>query len=143
MQSGDSLVQRPQATYRLPFSAETLSHLQRGARDVVASPTGTAHGIHSKDLAISGKTGTAQNPHGNEHSWFVGYAPSERPEIVVAALVENAGHGSEVAAPLCADVMRHYLGLPPRGGKPAVPADSLVPPGDTVGPVGPPLTQAR
>jgi penicillin-binding protein 2 len=127
MQSGQTLPNKPHVAYQLPFSAETLGHLQRGARDVVANPHGTAHGINYRDLEIAGKTGTAQNPHGKEHAWFVGYAPFDRPEIVVAALVENAGHGSEVAAPLCAEVMRKYLGLPPPGGRPAPPVDSLSP----------------
>jgi len=140
MQSGQRVTHRPQVAYKLPFKAETIAHLQRSARDVVGNIHGTAHGLNFKDLAIAGKTGTAQNPHGKEHSWFVGYAPADRPEIVVAALVENAGHGSEVAAPLCAEVMRHYLGLPPIGGVPVPPADSLAaPPADsTPAPAGPP-----
>jgi penicillin-binding protein 2 len=138
MQSGERLPQRPQVAYRLPFSPETIGHLQQALRNVVAGPHGTAHGLNYPDLAIAGKTGTAQNPHGREHSWFVCYAPFDHPELVVAALVENAGHGSEIAAPLCAEVMRKYFGLPPIGGTaPAVP-DSLPPaPVDTA---GPPLT---
>lgn len=136
MQSGERLPHRPKVAYRLPFSAETIGHLQRGLRDVIGNPHGTAHGIDYKELEISGKTGTAQNPHGREHSWFVGYAPAARPEIVVAALVENAGHGSEVAAPLCGEVMRQYFGLPPVGGAPAPLADSLSdPPIDTTQPI--------
>jgi penicillin-binding protein 2 len=137
LHSGDSVPNPPQVAYRLPFSAETIADLQRGVREVVASVRGTAHSINYRDLEIAGKTGTAQNPHGREHSWFVGYAPFARPEIVVAAIVENAGHGSEVAAPLCGEVMRKYFGLPPAGGARPRPVDSLAQaPADSV-PVGP------
>jgi cell division protein FtsI/penicillin-binding protein 2 len=58
---------------------------------------------------MGGKTGTAQNPHGNEHSWFVGFAPVENPEIVAAVIVEQAGHGSTVAAPFVRTLILRYL----------------------------------
>jgi len=59
--------------------------------------------------SIGGKTGTAENPHGENHSWFVGMAPLDRPEIVVCAIIENAGHGSDVAAPMVGQVIRAYM----------------------------------
>jgi len=98
----------------LPMSRATIQVLQSSLRRVVASPEGTAHGLDYPDLEIAGKTGTAQNPHGDNHSWFACYAPAADPQIVVVALVENAGHGSEVAAPLCGEILRHYFGLPER-----------------------------
>ena len=61
------------------------------------------------DIVIGGKTGTAQNPHGEDHSLFVGYAPAEKPEIVVFVVVENAGHGSTVAAPIAAKIIKRYI----------------------------------
>ncbi len=96
-------------SYTLPFSQKDLNILGKALKMVVAGDKGTAKAIRNKNYDISGKTGTAQNPHGENHSWFVGYAPSEAPEIVVTALVENAGHGSEVAAPLAAKVINYYL----------------------------------
>jgi penicillin-binding protein 2 len=76
---------------------------------VIQGEDGTARSLQNDIYNISGKTGTAENPHGNEHSWFVGFAPSEAPEIVAVVLVENAGHGSEVAAPLVKKILNFHL----------------------------------
>jgi len=76
---------------------------------VVQGENGTARGRKNKYYDISGKTGTAENPHGDNHAWFSAFAPSEDPQIVVVVLVENAGHGSEMAAPIAAKIMRFYL----------------------------------
>ncbi len=75
----------------------------------VVNGAGTATNIKSPDLNISGKTGTAQNPHGKEHSVFVGFAPYDNPKIAVAVIVENAGFGSVAAAPVARDVIKAYL----------------------------------
>jgi penicillin-binding protein 2 len=109
---------RPVESFHLPFSQKTLIILQDALKLVVQGDGGTARGLRNKNYWISGKTGTAQNPHGRDHSWFVGFAPSDAPKIVVCVLVENAGHGSEVAAPLCGKIMKHYLVPEPK-------ADSL------------------
>ena len=71
---------------------------------------GTAALAKVPGLEIAGKTGTAQNPHGKDHALFVCYAPADHPEIVLAVVVENKGHGSTFAAPLAAQVLRRlYL----------------------------------
>jgi len=80
-----------------------------GLRLVVEGEHGTARSLRNDIYSVGGKTGTAQNPHGDNHSWFVGIAPMENPEIVVCAIVENAGHGSEVAAPLVGKVIKTYM----------------------------------
>ncbi len=95
--------------YTLPFSKKTLSILKDALGKVVQGSGGTAQRLKNKYYTIGGKTGTAQNPHGEPHSWFVGMAPLEAPEIVVCAIVENAGHGSEVAAPAVAKVIEKYM----------------------------------
>lgn len=99
----------PVVSFTLPFSPKTIAILNKSLKLVVQGDDGTAKGIRNDKYEISGKTGTAQNPHGDDHSWFVGFAPSDAPEIVVVTLVENAGHGSEVAAPLTAKVIDFYL----------------------------------
>jgi cell division protein FtsI/penicillin-binding protein 2 len=69
------------------------------------------------NITVGGKTGTAQAAsrearlRNEDHAWFAGYAPAEKPEIVVVALVESAGHGGLVAAPVVRDVMAAYFGL--------------------------------
>ena len=55
------------------------------------------------------KTGTAENPHGENHSWFIGVAPLESPEIVVAVIIENSGHGSEIAAPMVGKIIESFM----------------------------------
>ena len=60
-------------------------------------------------IAIAGKTGTAQNPHGRDHGWFIGFAPFDNPQIAVAVLVENAGYGSISAVPIASLLIEKYL----------------------------------
>jgi len=96
---------------RLPMSKATLDVLHEAAIGVVNSPGGTAHQAAVKGFMVAGKTGTAQNPHGNDHAWFVCYAPAEAPEIAVAVLVENAGHGGSIAAPVARKVLEKYFGV--------------------------------
>jgi penicillin-binding protein 2 len=76
---------------------------------LVVNGTGTAANIKSSEYILAGKTGTAQNPGGNNHSWFVGFAPYNDPQIVVCVLGENAGWGNQFAAPMAAAVMIRYL----------------------------------
>ena len=94
---------------QLLVDTSVLSLLKKATIGVVENPEGTAHWIRLPDIVIGGKTGTAQNPHGKDHSLFVGYAPAEKPEIVVFVVVENAGHGSTVAAPIAARIIKRYI----------------------------------
>jgi penicillin-binding protein A len=77
--------------------------LARMLRRVVAE--GTGRGIDVEGLAIAGKTGTAQNPQGAAHSWFVGFAPADQPALAVAVLVEHGGYGAKTAAPIARDLL--------------------------------------
>jgi penicillin-binding protein A len=81
----------------------TSTRLARMMRKVVAS--GTGKGIEVPDLAIAGKTGTAENPQGEAHSWFIGFAPADDPDLAVAVLVEHGGYGSSAAAPIARDLL--------------------------------------
>jgi len=75
---------------------------------LVVNGTGTAKNIKNADYTLVGKTGTAQNS-GNNHSWFVGYAPYEDPKIAICVLGENAGWGNAFAAPIAGAIMVRYL----------------------------------
>lgn len=75
----------------------------------VVNGAGTAGNIRLPDIAIAGKTGTAQNPHGDDHAVFIGFAPYENPKIAIAVIVENVGFGSVHAAPIARDVIKAYL----------------------------------
>jgi len=89
---------------------------------------GTARGARLADLRLAGKTGTAQNPHGPDHGWFIGFAPAEAPTIVVGGIMEFGLHGTTVA-PYVARVVERFLLGPDRakGGDVvplAIPEDS-------------------
>ncbi|WP_200974878.1 penicillin-binding protein 2 [Echinicola sp. 20G] len=70
---------------------------------------GTAMRAIIKDITIAGKTGTAQNPHGEDHSVFVAFAPKEDPQIAIAVYVENAGWGGRAAASTASLMIEQYL----------------------------------
>jgi len=108
----------------LDLSAEQLATLRRAMIAVVEQ--GTARGSRLASLSIAGKTGTAQNPHGPNHGWFIGFAPPEKPEIVVGAIVEFAREGPYVA-PLVSRTIAHYLGIDDRSAaamRVVLPSDS-------------------
>lgn len=70
---------------------------------------GTATSARLKDIDVCGKTGTAQNPHGKDHSVFVGFAPRQNPRIAISVLVENGGWGATWAVPIASLMMEKYL----------------------------------
>jgi penicillin-binding protein 2 len=71
---------------------------------------GTAAASRHADLAVAGKTGTAQNPHGKDHGWFIGFAPAEKPELIVGGIMEFAEHGTTVAPYVIRTLRRYILG---------------------------------
>ena len=71
---------------------------------------GTAAANRRADLAVAGKTGTAQNPHGDDHGWFIGFAPADKPELVVGGIMEFAEHGTTVAPYVVRTLRRYILG---------------------------------
>jgi len=70
---------------------------------------GTAAGSRIPGIVMCGKTGTAQNPHGEDHSVFVAYAPRDNPKIAIAVIVENSGQGATWAAPIASFIVEKYL----------------------------------
>jgi penicillin-binding protein 2 len=70
---------------------------------------GTASIAAIKDIVVCGKTGTAQNPHGKDHSIFIAFAPKDNPKIALAVYVENAGFGATYAAPVASLLIEKYL----------------------------------
>jgi len=94
----------------LALTSEQLAGLRQAMINVVERGTARGAGRFGGSISIAGKTGTAQNPHGPAHGWFIGFAPAEKPEIVVGAIVEFAREGPYVA-PLVTRVIGHYLGV--------------------------------
>jgi len=89
------------------FKKEHFDALIKGMEQAVLN--GTARIAQIPGIKVLGKTGTAQNPHGKDHSVFVCIAPKEEPKIVVFCLVENGGFGATVAAPIVSLVTEFYL----------------------------------
>ena len=88
------------------FNPRYFDAIIQGMYYVVVS--GTAANVKIDDIAVCGKTGTAQNA-GKNHSIFIAFAPMQHPKIVVAAVVENSGAGAEWAAPIASLIIEHYL----------------------------------
>lgn len=94
-------------SYDLGLTPEQLAGLRQAMINVVER--GTGRGARLAELKIAGKTGTAQNPQGPDHGWFIAFAPADSPQVVVGAIGEYARHGTALA-PLVARVIAHYLG---------------------------------
>ena len=88
-------------------SPQTANTVQALMEEVVEWGTGTAGKV--RGVRIAGKTGTAENPHGLAHAWFIGLAPVEKPRIVVVVIVENGGSGGTVAAPIARRIFEEAL----------------------------------
>ena len=93
----------------IDVSDATWSAVREGMRRVVEEPGGTGGMARVKGIQSGGKTGTAQNPHGPDHAWYIGFAPFDHPKIAIAVLVENAGFGGSVAAPIAGQCIERYL----------------------------------
>ena len=91
----------------VPMSAEAARIVAGGMRDAVE--WGTARAASLPEYAVGGKTGTAENPHGAPHAWFVGYAQHAGRKVVLSIIIENGGSGGQVAAPLAGSIFRAVL----------------------------------
>jgi penicillin-binding protein 2 len=90
----------------LGMTQKELDGLRRALIAVVER--GTAVASRRADLAVAGKTGTAQNPHGDDHGWFIAFAPADKPELIVGGIMEFAEHGTTVA-PYVVQTLRRYI----------------------------------
>jgi penicillin-binding protein 2 len=95
-------------TVNLGLTPAQLDGLRHSLIAVVEQ--GTAAASRRKDLAVAGKTGTAQNSHGKDHGWFIGFAPADKPELIIGAIMEFAEHGSSVAPYVVKTLRRQLLG---------------------------------
>lgn len=106
----DSRTVEPEALASLPLSSEHLKSIQTSLLNGCMSPAGTAYyALGDMTIPVAGKTGTAENPGGEPHAWFAGYAPATNPQLAVVVMIENGGEGSKVAAPIFRQIVEFYL----------------------------------
>ncbi len=91
------------------MSKKTYMLLKQGMFRVCHGEHGTGRAAVYRGITVAGKSGTAQNPHGEAHAWFIGYAPANNPQIAFCILVENGGSGGKVAAPIAREIMKNYF----------------------------------
>ncbi|MEI7663970.1 MAG: penicillin-binding protein 2 [Bacteroidota bacterium] len=103
----DSLNERYNTKHHVLVDPKYFDIVIEGMADVVTAGTGRIAQIDS--VNICGKTGTAQNPHGKNHSIFIAFAPRENPRIAISVVCENAGMGAAWAAPIASLMIEKYL----------------------------------
>jgi penicillin-binding protein 2 len=89
------------------ISNDVYQFVREGMKDVVHGGTGWLAKVKGIDMA--GKTGSAQNPHGDTHAWFMAFAPYDNPEIAISVIIENGGGGGAVAAPIARKFLEMYF----------------------------------
>jgi peptidoglycan glycosyltransferase len=95
------------STLASPVSSDTAAKVTQMMVAVVQRGTGTPAQL--PHVTVAGKTGTATNPLGRSHSWFVAFAPAQHPRVAVSIVIENVGYGATYAAPIARDVLRAAL----------------------------------
>ncbi|MFA5819654.1 MAG: penicillin-binding protein 2 [Bacteroidales bacterium] len=94
----------------ISIDSANFEEIIKGMDAAVNGGAGKTAGIAAlKDIIVCGKTGTAQNPHGKDHSVFIAFAPKDDPKIAIMVVVENAGFGATFAAPIASLIIEKYL----------------------------------
>lgn len=108
---GDSTAIPEKMTTRMETGIENrhFKVIKAGMKSVFEGGAGTARGSRIPGISAGGKTGTAQNPHGDNHSIFIAFAPVEDPKIALSIIIENGGYGSTWAAPIASLMMEKYI----------------------------------
>ncbi len=99
--------QKELARHVIGIDQKHFHFVANAMQDVVAN--GSAWRARIKGIAVCGKTGTAENPHGTDHAVFMGFAPLDNPQIAIAVYVENAGWGARSATAIGGLMMEKYL----------------------------------
>lgn len=100
---------KPEEVGNLPVAESTLDLVQEALK-AVTKEGGTAASLNSLPVAVAGKTGTAENPHGKDHGWFIAYAPADAPQLVVVCLVEQGSYGAVSAVPIVKTILEYAFG---------------------------------
>jgi len=109
LEGSDSLMTVFNKLYRTSIASHYFDIVQESMLEVFDGDHGTARYYRLDSIRQCGKTGTVQNPHGDDHSLFIAFAPMENPQIALAVVVENAGYGSTWAAPIASLMIEKFL----------------------------------
>ncbi len=107
--SGNILHESKIEKRKINLSDKTIEFLRNAMLGVVNERKGTGVLARIQGIRVAGKTGTAENPHGEDHAWFVAFAPFNKPEICIVVMIENAGHGGSIAAPIVREIIKEAL----------------------------------
>ena len=101
----------PEPVSKIILKNQTWAKIQNYLFNTVNSINGTGIAANPKinGLKVYGKTGTAQNPHGDDHAWFTGYAEKDEKMVSIVLLIENGGSGGKIAAPLASDAFEYIF----------------------------------
>ena len=101
---------QPEILSELHITAEQHETMLKAMELVVNGPRGTGGRARVAGVVVGGKTGSAENPHGDlTHALFIGAAPLYQPELAIAVVLENVGHGGTFAAPIAGEIFKHYF----------------------------------
>ncbi|MBV8598099.1 MAG: penicillin-binding protein 2, partial [Actinobacteria bacterium] len=101
---------KPQRTLKLT----DVDAIREGLYLAAHNPAGTSAAVFANyPVPVAGKTGTAEAPPGNDHSWYASWAPAGHPEVVVVCMIEHGGFGAEAAAPCAKDIYNAFFHVKP------------------------------
>ena len=108
---GEKKIVKPEFTEKISAGVDEKYYdpVVEGLSRAVNVPGGTGYSVRIADIEMCGKTGTAENPHGEDHAVFFAFAPRENPKIAIAVVVENAGYGGVWAGPIASMLVEQYL----------------------------------
>ena len=99
----------PKVLHRLPAPPSVWEAVKRGMLAAVYGPGGTAGRLRDLPLQVAGKTGSSEHRKGAKtHAWFIAFAPADAPQIALCVMVEESGHGGEVAVPIAKEILAAF-----------------------------------
>ena len=99
----------PEENEKIELDNYTWEQLNKALEAVV--DYGSAKRTKFKNIKVAAKTGTAENPHGEDHAWVVAYAPSNNPKLALAVIVENGGFGGKNSVPIAREIFKQYFNI--------------------------------
>ena len=100
---------KPEENEKIELNPNTWKQLHKALEAAV--DYGTAKRTKFKDITVAAKTGTAENPQGEDHAWVVAYAPADNPKLALAVIVENGGFGGSVSVPVAREIFKKYFNI--------------------------------